>query len=60
MKLTFEEVARELKSEIGALRLDMSDNRESLQELLGFEDNVRGFDFELVTDDNIDFLDIYS
>ena len=28
--------------------------------MLGFEDNVRGFDMELVTDDNIDFLDIYA
>ena len=60
VKRSFEEVDKELKSELGNLRLDMSDSRSSLQELMGFEDSVKGFDLEMVTDDNIDFLDIYS
>jgi len=60
VKRSFEEVDKELKSELGNLRLDMSDSRSSLQELMGFEDSVKGFDLEMVTDDNIDFLDIYA
>ena len=27
---------------------------------MGFEDQVKGFDIDMVTDDNIDFLDIYA
>lgn len=60
MRHSFAEVGKELKSELGAIRMDIGESREQLQELLGFEDNVRGFDIDMVTDDNIDFLDIYA
>jgi hypothetical protein len=40
--------------------MDLNDSRSSLQELLGFEDSVKGFDLEMVTDDNLDFLDMYA
>lgn len=60
MKHSFAEVGKELKSELVGIRMDISESREQLQELLGFEDNVRGFDIDMVTDDNIDFLDIYA
>lgn len=38
----------------------MGQSRHALQEVLGFEDAVKGFDLELVTEDNIDALDIYA
>lgn len=31
-----------------------------MQEILGFEDRVKGFDLEFMTEDSIDFLDIYA
>jgi hypothetical protein len=53
-------VARDLKQEMSALRFDLGESREILQDLLGFEDQVKGFDLDMVTDENIDFLDIYA
>jgi hypothetical protein len=38
----------------------MSMHKEELADILGFEDCVKGFDLEFMTDDSIDFLDIYS
>jgi hypothetical protein len=60
MKATFSNIGRELKESLGELRTDLGVSKQSLQEVLGFEDAVKGFDLELVTDDNIDFLDIYA
>ena len=42
------------------MRYDLSESREVLSDILGFEDQVRGFDMETATDDNLDFLDIYA
>lgn len=60
MKGTFSNIGRELKDSYSELRSSMGESKMQLQEVLGFEDAVRGFDLELVTDDNIDFLDIYA
>ena len=38
----------------------MAEIKGELQEVMGFEDQVKGFDIDMVTDDNIDFLDIYA
>ena len=38
----------------------MNYHKAELAEVLGFEDNVRGFDLEFMIDENIDFLDVYS
>ena len=38
----------------------MAEIRGDLHEVMGFEDQVKGFDIDMVTDDNIDFLDIYA
>ena len=35
-------------------------NKEDLADILGFDDQVKGFDLEFMTDDSIDFLDIYA
>ena len=40
--------------------MEISESKETIQDIVGFDDFVRGFDGELVTDDNIDFLDIYA
>ena len=60
MKESFAEIGRELKSELAESNLELNFHREELSEILGFEDNVKGFDLEFMTDDTIDFLDIYS
>ena len=49
-----------LKDELLGLRMELSECRDSIQDIVGFDDFVRGFDGELVTDENIDFLDIYA
>lgn len=56
---SFAQVERHLREELGALRMELAEAREGIQEIVGFDDFVRGFDGEAVTDDNIDFLDIY-
>ena len=60
MKATFSNIGRELKESHSDLRVSLGESKHQLQEVLGFEDAVKGFDHELVTDDNIDFLDIYA
>lgn len=57
---SFAQVERHLREELGALRMELAEAREGIQEIVGFDDFVRGFDGEAVTDDNIDFLDIYQ
>ena len=42
------------------MRYDLNESRDFLGDILGFEDQVRGFDMEAATDDNLDFLDIYA
>ena len=60
MKDMFAGVGRELRAETAREREVMADMRGDLQEVMGFEDTVKGFDMDMVTDDNIDFLDIYA
>ena len=60
MKEMFGGVGRELRQEAARERDEMADMRGELQETMGFEDSVKGFDLDMVTDDNIDFLDIYA
>jgi hypothetical protein len=60
MKDMFGGVGRELRAEGFREREVMADMRGDLQDVMGFEDSVKGFDIDMVTDDNIDFLDIYS
>ena len=60
LKDKFSQVSQELKEEAAGLRYDLSDSKDQLADILGFEDQVRGFDMEMETDDNLDFLDIYS
>ncbi len=40
--------------------MELAAHREELQEILGFEDQVKGFDLEFMTDESIDFLDVYA
>jgi len=39
---------------------EINQHRISLNEVIGFSDQVRGFDIEFMVDDQIDFLDIYA
>jgi hypothetical protein len=49
-----------LKQEAAEHRYDLNESRDQLSDFLGFEDQVRGFDLENTTDENLDFLDIYA
>ncbi len=60
VKDSFGQVAAHLKDELLGLRMELSESRDSIQDIVGFDDFVRGFDGELVIDENIDFLDIYA
>lgn len=60
MKEGFIEVGKELKREMTEVNIELGFQREELAEILGFEDQVKGFDLEFMTDESIDFLDIYA
>ena len=60
MKEGFATIGKELKKELNEVTVELSWHREELNDIIGFEDNVRGFDLEFMTDDSIDFLDLYS
>ena len=60
MKEGFATIGKELKKELNEVTVELSWHREELTDIIGFEDNVRGFDLEFMTDDSIDFLDLYS
>eukprot|EP00347_Sterkiella_histriomuscorum_P002541 403367752 len=60
MKSGFEQIGKELKKEMGEVNIEMGYHRQELADILGFEDQVKGFDLEFMTDESIDFLDIYA
>jgi hypothetical protein len=49
-----------MKRENSIVNVELSWHREELTDILGFEDSVKGFDLEFMTDNTIDFLDIYA
>jgi hypothetical protein len=60
LKEKFTQISNELKQEAAEHRYDLNESRDQLSEFIGFEDQVRGFDLENTTDENLDFLDIYA
>ncbi|CDW87601.1 UNKNOWN [Stylonychia lemnae] len=60
MKEGFIEIGKQLKSEMSQVNIELGFHRQELAEILGFEDQVKGFDLEFMTDESIDFLDIYA
>lgn len=60
MKESLNGIGKQLKREFNEATVELNWHREELTDILGFEDSVKGFDLEFMTDDSIDFLDIYS
>ena len=60
MRDGFLEIGKELKREYTEVTADLALQRETLSEIMGFEDQVKGFDLEFMTDESIDFLDVYA
>lgn len=60
MKESLNGIGKQLKREYNEATVELNWHREELTDILGFEDSVKGFDLEFMTDDSIDFLDIYS
>ena len=60
MKEGFKEIGNELKKELNEATIELNWHREDITDVLGFEDSVKGFDMEFMTDDTIDFLDVYA
>jgi hypothetical protein len=57
---SFINVQNNLKNEYSKLMKEINSHRMELNDVIGFSDQVKGFDIEFMVDDQIDFLDIYS
>ena len=60
VKIGFKQVEDELKDEYSQIMKEINNHRMELNDILGFSDQVKGFDIEFMVDDQISFLDIYS
>lgn len=57
---TFENVELGLKEEYTKLTKEINQHKIDLTDVIGFSDQVRGFDIEFMVDDNLSFLDRYK
>ena len=60
VKLGFSQVESELQNEYSQIMKEINIHRMELNDIIGFNDQVKGFDIEFMVDDQISFLDIYS
>ena len=60
MKDSFQEIGRRLQREYREDMAEVNTHKDAIRDILGFEDGVRGFDLEFMTDDSLEALDIYQ
>ena len=60
VKQSFKKVETSLKEEYSKMVKEINQHKMELNDVIGFSDQVKGFDIEFMVDDKIDFLDIYA
>ncbi|CAI2363332.1 unnamed protein product [Moneuplotes crassus] len=60
VKSSFQNVEKGLKEEYSNLLKEINQHKIELTDVIGFSDQVKGFDIEFMVDDNIEFLDRYA